>query len=88
VWLWVSFPAGATVVKDGEILVKGVSIGFKLKDSTSHAETSSIRKACKKLRTINLQGATLYASLQPCLVCFCVAHWTGVSRIVYGCKKN
>jgi len=82
------FPAGATIVKDGEILAKGVSIGFKLKDPTSHAETSSIRKACKKLQTINLQGATLYASLQPCLMCFCVAYWAGVSRIVYGCKKN
>ncbi len=82
------FPAGAIVVRDGEIVSKGVSIGFSLHDPTSHAETASIREACKKLQTTNLSGATLYASLQPCLMCFSVANWAGVSRIVYGCNKT
>lgn len=82
------FPAGAIVVKDGKIISEGVSLGFKLHDPTSHAETSSIRQACKKLETTDLDGATLYASLQPCLMCFSVANWAGISRIVYGCKKT
>ncbi len=82
------FPAGAVVVKDGEIISKGVSLGFKLNDPTSHGETASIRAACKKLGTVDLTGATLYASLQPCLMCFSVANWAGISRIVYGCKKT
>jgi len=82
------FPAGAVVVRNGKILSKGISVGNLLKDPTSHAETSSMRKACKKLNSINLNGATLYASLQPCLMCFSVANWSGISRIVYGCRKK
>lgn len=82
------FPAGAILVKEGKILVKAVSLGFKLNDPTSHAETFSIREACKNLRTVNLSGATLYASLQPCLMCFSVANWAGVGKIVFGCRKT
>jgi len=82
------FPAGAVVVKDNRVISKGVSLGFKMNDPTSHAETSSIRKACKQLETTDLSDATLYASLQPCLMCFSVANWAGISRIVYGCKKT
>lgn len=82
------FPAGAIIVKNNEIIAEGVSLGFKLNDPTSHAETSSIREACNKLKTINLSGAILYASLQPCLMCFSVANWAGITRIVFGCKKT
>ena len=82
------FPAGAVVVKDGSVISEGVSLGFKLNDPTSHAETSSMREACNKTKTTDLGGATLYASLQPCLMCFSVANWSGVSRIVFGCRKT
>lgn len=82
------FPAGSVVVKSNEIISKGVSLGFKLNDPTSHAETSSIREACKKLETPDLDGATLYASLEPCLMCFSVSNWAGISRIVFGCNKT
>lgn len=82
------FPAGAVLVLNNEIISKGVSLGFKLNDPTSHAETSSIRKASNKLKTTDLNGATLYASLEPCLMCFSVSNWAGVSRIVFGCHKT
>lgn len=82
------FPAGAVVVKDDTVISEGISLGFKLNDPTSHAETASIREACRKLETANLGGATLYASLQPCLMCFSVANWSGISRIVFGCRKT
>ena len=82
------FPAGAVVIKNGIVISKGISLGRKLHDPTSHAETSSIREACKKLKTTNLEGATLYASLQPCLMYFSVASWSGISRIVFGCRKT
>ena len=82
------FPAGAVVVKNNTVVFEGVSLGFKLNDPTSHAETASMRDACKKLRTTDLDGATLYASLQPCLMCFSVANWSGISRIVFGCRKT
>lgn len=82
------FPAGAVLVLDGKVIAKGLSLGGALNDPTEHSETSCIRKACKKLKTTNLAGATLYASLEPCLMCFSVANWAGISRIVYGSRKN
>ena len=82
------FPAGAVLVKDGKVVAKGLSLGGKLNDPTEHSETSCIRKACKKLKTTNLSGCTLYASLEPCLMCFSSTNWAGVYKIVYGCKKN
>lgn len=82
------FPAGALVVKDGKVIAEGISIGNILHDPTSHAETASIREACKKLNTTNLEGATLYESLQSCVMCLSVAYWAGISKIVYACKKT
>lgn len=81
------FPAGAIVVKDGKIISEGVSLGRKLHDPTEHAETSAIRKACKAISSY-LDGATLYESFECCNMCFSVANWAGIKRIVYGCKKT
>lgn len=82
------FPAGALVVKDNKIIAEGISIGFKFHDPTSHAETASIRKACQKLKTSNLEGAILYESIECCTMCFSVAYWAGISKIVYACSKT
>lgn len=82
------FPAGAILVKDNKIISSGISIGLKLNDPTSHAETCSIREACKELETIDLSGAIMYSSMEPCLMCFSVANWVGVSKVVFACKKT
>ena len=82
------FPAGSLVVKDSKIISKGISIGFLLHDPTSHAETVAIREACKILQTSDVNGATLYENLSCCTMCFSVAYWAGVTRVVSGCKKT
>lgn len=82
------FPAGAVLVRDGKVISKGISLNGLVFDPTEHSETSCIKKACKKYKTMDLSGCTLYASLEPCLMCFSVASWTGVSKIVFGCKKT
>lgn len=82
------FPAGAIIVKDGKIVSKGVSLGFLLHDPTSHAETAAIREACKILETSDLEGATLYESFACCVMCFAVANWAGINKIVTGCRKT
>lgn len=81
------FPAGAIIVKDGKIIAEGVSLGRKLNDPTEHAETSAIRKACHNIGSY-VDGATLYGSLECCNMCFSVANWGGISRVVYGCRKT
>ena len=47
-----------------------------------------MRAACQALQSTDLEGATLYASLEPCLMCFCTANWAGIKRIVYGFRKE
>lgn len=82
------FPAGAIVVKNGEVIGEGVSLGFKLHDPTEHAETSAIRNACKKIGSSDLGGAILYESLAACNMCFSVTNWAGISRIVFAANKT
>lgn len=82
------FPAGAIIVKNDKIVSRGVSLGFLLHDPTNHAETAAIREACKILGTSDLSGATLYENLACCVMCFSVANWAGIERIVAGCRKT
>ena len=82
------FPAGGVIVKDGKVVAEGVSLGSKLHDPTEHAETSAIRKACKTIGSTHLDGAVLYESLECCNMCFSVANWAGISKIVYACRKT
>lgn len=82
------FPAGAVVVKDGQIISEGISIGNKLNDPTSHGELSAIRDACKKLATSNLEGAVLYTSMEPCSMCHSAAMWSGISKIIFCLPKD
>lgn len=82
------FPAGAIIVKNGEIIGEGVSVGNKLNDPTSHGEMASIREACKNLKTSDLSGSVLYASMQPCLMCLGASMWSAISQIVFACSKE
>jgi len=82
------FPDGAVIVKDNKIIADGLSLGFSQNDPTGHAESCAIRGACKMLGTVDLSSCILYASLQPCLMCFSAATWSNISKIIYGCKKT
>ncbi len=81
------FPAGAIIVKDEKVIGEGISLDKLLNDPTEHAETSAIRKACKNVGSY-LDGATLYGSLECCNMCFSVANWAGISKVVYACRKT
>lgn len=82
------FPAGSVIVKDNNIIADGISIGHALHDPTAHSDIAAIRKACQEGHTDNLSGATLYSSMQPCLMCFAAAAWSGIHEIVYACSKE
>lgn len=82
------FPVGAIVLLNNEIIATGVSNGKQLNDATSHAEICAIREASKKLNKRDLKGATIYSSLEPCLMCFGASYWASISRIVYACSKE
>lgn len=74
---------GAVVVKDGEIIASDRNHTVEHSDPSAHAEISAIVTACKKLSSRNIPGTTLYASHEPCLMCFMCAAWAEVERIVF-----
>lgn len=82
------FPAGAIVVKNGEIVGEGVSVGNTLNDPTSHGEIAAIRAACKNLSTTDLSASVLYASMQPCLMCLGASMWSAIPKIVFALPKE
>ena len=79
------FPYGVVVVKDDQIVGKAVaSADVESYDPTNHAETLAIRRACEKLKTSDLTGATIYSSCEPCFLCFGTIWWANISNMVYG----
>ena len=79
-------PFGCCITKDGHVLVCSHNTVWQDADPTRHAEVNAIQEACRKLGTIDLTGCTLYATCEPCPMCFSAAHWARISRIVFGAR--
>ena len=79
---------GAVIVKDGEIIGEDFNHVRELHDPSAHAEISALKMAAKKLSDHNLNGATMYGSHEPCLMCFSCAAWANVARVVYAQPAN
>jgi guanine deaminase len=77
-------PFGACVVKNGVLIGRAHSEVIKRSNPCAHAEINAIRLACRKLKTVDLSGATLYTSCEPCPMCMGAALWARLSRVVYG----
>ena len=74
---------GAVIVKNGEIIAKDFNHVHENNAPSAHAEVSALRKAAAKIGDYNLDGAVMYGSHEPCLMCFSCAAWANVSRVVY-----
>lgn len=82
-------PFGAVVVKNGEIISTGVNNVTAVNDPTAHAEVIAIREACNKLESFQLDGCEIYASCEPCPMCFGAIYWARPDKLYFaGTKKN
>lgn len=81
-------PFGAVVARDGEVLGEGWNRVLVDHDPTAHAEVVAIRAACRRLGDHRLRGCTIYASCEPCPLCFAAAHWARVDRIVFAASRR
>jgi tRNA(adenine34) deaminase len=79
-------PVGAVVVLDGEIIGKGHNAPIARMDPTAHAEVLAIREAAARVRNYRLVGATLYATLEPCVMCAGALVHARISRLVFGAR--
>ena len=77
-------PVGAIVAIDGKVISRGYNMVEKLKDPTAHAEIIALTSAFNALGAKYLPEATLYATVEPCLMCAGALHWSKVGRIVWG----
>ena len=78
-------PIGAVVTLGGRIIGRGRNRRERLADPTHHAEIEAIREAAASLGTWRLEGADLFATLEPCPMCAGAAVNARVRRIVFGC---
>lgn len=81
-------PFGAVVVRDGRIVGEGINRSVQSLDPTSHGETEAIRDACRNLGTVDLSGAELYTSCEPCALCVAAMTIAGVSRLYYAAAMD
>ena len=79
-------PIGAVLVVDGSIMGRGHNSPMEHHDPTAHAEIQALRDATKYLKNYRVPGATLYVTLEPCLMCFGALVHARVGRVVYGAK--
>jgi tRNA(adenine34) deaminase len=77
-------PIGAVLAQDGQMLAVGHNCPVSSNDPTAHAEIMALRSAGAWLRNYRLPGATLYVTLEPCLMCFGALLQARVARVVYG----
>jgi tRNA(adenine34) deaminase len=75
-------PYGSVIVLDGEIVAEGENSMVTACDSTAHAEIVAIRRAEQRLGRIDLTGATIYASGEPCWTCSSAIRGAKLSRVV------
>jgi len=79
---------GAVVVKDGQIISAEHNHVQEKSDPSLHSEICAISAACKKLGNWHIDGAVLYASHEPCTMCFACAAWANFDRIVYATSAS
>ena len=77
-------PVGALVVREGQLLGRGHNQVERLHDATAHAEILALGAASERLGEWRLAGATLYVTLEPCLMCSGALLLGRVERLVYG----
>jgi guanine deaminase len=76
-------PFGALIVREGQVLGRGVNRVVALSDPTAHAEIQAIREAGQRLGTFDLSGALLFTSCEPCPMCLGAACWARIKAIYY-----
>ena len=77
-------PVASLIVREGRTIGEGQNTMFTDLDPSAHAEVMAIRQACGRLKTVDLSGATLYTTLEPCPMCFWAMHEAKIGRLVLG----
>lgn len=77
-------PVGAVVVIENKIIARGFNQVETLADPTAHAEMIALTSAFNFLGSKYLPDATIYITVEPCLMCAGALYWSKIGRIVFG----
>jgi tRNA(adenine34) deaminase len=80
-------PVGAILVEKGNVIARGYNQKEQLQDPLAHAEILAIRDALKGRQSWRLDEATMYVTLEPCLMCLGAMIQARIKRIVYAAKE-
>jgi tRNA(adenine34) deaminase len=81
-------PVGAVVVIAGVVVGRGHNQPITVQDPTAHAEVVAIRAAAAQLGAPRLDGASLYVTLEPCVMCIGAILNARIARVYYGARDD
>jgi tRNA(adenine34) deaminase len=81
-------PVGAILVVNNKIIARSHNQVELLNDSTAHAEILALTAAYNALGSKYVPEATLYITLEPCLMCCGALHWSKIRKIIYGASDE
>ena len=81
-------PFGCVILRNGEVIGEGCNSMDRDHDPTAHGEVEAIRDVCRRLETLDLSGAELYTSCEPCPMCTSVMYLAGISKLYYAASAE
>ena len=79
-------PVGAVVVLDQQVIGSGYNRSIIDHDPSAHAEIMALRDAGVTLSNYRLNDATLYVTLEPCIMCAGAILHARIARLVFGAR--
>ena len=79
-------PVGAVVVLDGKVIGRGANAPIGGNDPTAHAEILALRQAAQAIGNYRLERATLYCTIEPCVMCAGALVAARISTLVFGAR--
>ena len=77
-------PIGAVIVIDGAVVARAFNQPISANDPTAHAEMIALREAARSAGNYRLSAATLYCTLEPCMMCAGAMIHARIARLVFG----
>ena len=79
-------PVGAVIVMGAEVIGRGRNCPIERSDPTAHAEILAVREACAAAGNYRLEGAVLYTTLEPCVMCAGALVAARIAKVVFGAR--
>ena len=86
---FVDIPVASSIYdQDSNLIVQTKNLKAQLNDPTCHSEILSIKEAAKLKNNYNLEGLSLYVTLEPCLMCAGAILESKISKLVFGAFRQ